>query len=117
MRINLPRKDESLQLGDIAQLTDSPRVRAALKRLAEDKAPATVAQLVMWRVAVGLDWATIAKLSRRWSNAQELALAKALVARLDAADGAAESAPIYWDVTAVDAKLEGLAEQVRKAVQ
>ena len=36
---SLPAKGEQLQLGDIAQVNDDPRVQKALKRLAAEKAP------------------------------------------------------------------------------
>ena len=55
----------------------------ALKRLAADKAPTSVSQLVMWRVAGGLEWDTIAQLSEKWANRYELTLAQDFVDRLD----------------------------------
>ena len=51
--VSFPAKDERLQLGDISQVNADPRVQKALKRLAADKAPTTVSQLVMWRLASG----------------------------------------------------------------
>ena len=58
----------------------------AITRLGEDKAPETVSQLVMWNVAAGMDWRSIERLSRRWANKNELALARQFVARLDSLD-------------------------------
>ena len=53
--LSLPQQGEKLQiLGDIAKVNDDPRVQKALRRLAADKAPTSVSQLVMWRVAA--DW-------------------------------------------------------------
>ena len=37
----MPGKGEKLRIGDIGQLTATPRVQKALKRLAADKAPDT----------------------------------------------------------------------------
>lgn len=118
-RVLIPDKGERLELGDVTQLTDDPRLRTALRRLAAVKAPPSTAQLVMWRLA-GLDWATIAKASRKWSNPSELALAKAFVADLGAGKvgpDAGESASMYWDVTGVGAEHDALADGVRKALK
>jgi len=75
----LPAKGEKLQLGDSRQILESPLAQAALKKLAEDKAPTIIAQLVCWNVIHGLDWETIAALSKSWANAHEVALAKQFV--------------------------------------
>ena len=86
-------------------------MQAALKRLAADKAPETVSQLVMWRVAGGLEWATIAKMSKGWANAHELALAQQFVEQLgELAEG--ESGTMLYDVRASDAALEPLASEL-----
>ena len=75
-------------VGDISQVNDDARVQKALRRLATDKAPTSLSQLVMWNLAAGLDWSTIAQLSQSWSNRHELAMAKDFVNRLDTlADG------------------------------
>ncbi len=67
--VTLPEKGEKLTLGDISQVTDNARVQKALKRLAADKAPSPVAQLVIWRVASGgLEWDAIAAMSKDWAN-------------------------------------------------
>jgi hypothetical protein len=106
-----PQKGEELQIGDIGQLTDDAKVQAALKRLAKDKAPQTVSQLVMWRVAGGLEWATIANLSKGWANAHELTLAQQFVEQLDGlAEG--ESGTMLYDVRASNAALEPLASEI-----
>src|SRR5205823_12965745 len=59
-----PGKGEKREIGDITQATNDARVQKALKRLAADKAPPSVSQLVMWRVASKLDWETIPTLSK-----------------------------------------------------
>ena len=48
----------------LASRPATPGSQTALKRLADDKAPETVAQLVMWNVASALDWDAIAELSK-----------------------------------------------------
>src|SRR5581483_9032163 len=65
-RVAMPAEGEPLQLGEIGELTNDPWTKAALVRLAEDKAPTTVAQLVIWHVADGFGWETIAGLSKGW---------------------------------------------------
>jgi len=78
-----PEKGEKLEIGDVSQLDANPRVQAALRRLAKDKAPENVSQLVLWAVA-GMSWDEIARLSKGWANAQELVLARDLVSKIDA---------------------------------
>ncbi|GAC1346842.1 MAG: hypothetical protein NVSMB14_09730 [Isosphaeraceae bacterium] len=75
-------KGEKLQLGDIGQLTRDVRLQRALRRLAAEKAPLSVTQVVIWRLK-GMDWAKLEQLSKGWVNAYELSLAKHLVEELD----------------------------------
>jgi hypothetical protein len=106
-----PQKGEKLRIGDISQLTDDATVQAALKRLAEDKAPETVSQLVMWRVANGLEWATIANMSKGWANAHELTLAQQFVGQLaELPEG--ETGTLLYDVRASDVALMPLASEL-----
>ena len=66
----LPGQGEKLRIvGDIARVNDDPLVQKALRRLAGGLAPASVSQLVMWRLTGGLDWATIGRLSDKWRTA------------------------------------------------
>jgi hypothetical protein len=81
--VTMPQKGEKLRVGDIKDSTTDARVLKALTRLATDKAPETVATLVMWNVASNLDWATIAERSKSFANDHELALARHFVAQLD----------------------------------
>jgi len=112
----LAREGEAFQLADIGEVNDSQRVQKALRRLAAEKAATPVAQLVMWNVAVGLDWATIAGLSQRWANRHELALAKDFVDHLDTAwDG--ETGRIFFEIGGHDAAGEARAAAVRKAFE
>jgi hypothetical protein len=80
----LPAKGEKLRISDITRKSSDPRVQAALKRLAEDKAPTSVATLVMWNVSGGMSWEQVADASKGWANAHELTLARTFVARLGA---------------------------------
>ncbi|HZW34377.1 MAG TPA: hypothetical protein VFF52_26880, partial [Isosphaeraceae bacterium] len=115
--LSLPGKGEVLQiLGDITGINDNPRVQKALKRLAADKAPTTVAQLVMWRLAADLDWDTIAQLSAKWANSYELTLARDFVEHLGALTEG-ETGRILWEVHGSEAATEPLAALVRTAVQ
>jgi hypothetical protein len=90
--VAFPAQGEKLTLGDVAQLSPDPRVTAAVRRLAEEKAPTVASQLVMWNVAAGLDWNTIANLSRGWADPRDVALARRFVESLDgsAKDGSAK---------------------------
>jgi hypothetical protein len=85
--IGLPEKDEPVRIvGDIAQVNPNLRVQKALRRLAAGKAPTTIAQLVMWRLSAGLEWDAIARLSERWANTYEVALARDFTEHLDGLD-------------------------------
>jgi hypothetical protein len=109
----MPEKGERLEIvGDVAQVNDNPLVSKALKRLAADKAPTAVAQLVMWRVSAGLDWETIADLSNKWANDYELALARDFVERLNSLTEG-ESARLRIDFRGND---EATASTVAEAV-
>jgi hypothetical protein len=81
-RVSIPQKGERLQIGDIRDKTNDARVLKALTRLAEDKAPDTIATLVMWNVASGLDWGAIASKSKDFANDHELSLARSFVDQL-----------------------------------
>ncbi len=81
-QITYPAAGERLDVGDVAQVEADPRMQAALRRLARDKASSTVAQLVLWGTA-GMPWAEVARMSRGWVNGYEVALAQQMVASLD----------------------------------
>jgi hypothetical protein len=81
--LKLPEQGESLEIGDIGVISKNPQVQKALKRLAADKVSSPIAQLVMWHLSAGLDWDTIADLSREWSNRYELTLARDFVDHID----------------------------------
>jgi hypothetical protein len=114
--LKFPQKGEPLHLGDISEMSDDPRVRKALKRLAADKAPTRVSQLVMWHIAAGLDWETIGQLSQDWANRYELTMARDFVEHLDTmADG--ESGRIQFLIGSAEASNEAIAAEVSRALQ
>jgi hypothetical protein len=114
--LQLPTKGEPLELVDIAQVNDSARVQKALRRLASEKAPTSLAQLVMWRVSAGLDWDTIARMSAKWANGYELTLAKDFVKRLDAlAEG--ETGRLIFEIEAREAATQSFALEVKEAIR
>ncbi len=115
--LTLPEQGERLEIvGDVSRVNEDPRVQKALKRLAADKAPTTVSQLVMWRLAAGLDWETIARLSEKWANPYELTLARDFVDHLDALTEG-ETGRVLFQVQGTGAASEALAAEVGKAVQ
>jgi len=109
--IAYPAKGEQLQLGDASELQGDPRIQAALVRLAKDKAPGNVAQMVLWGVA-GMSWDEVARLSSGWANAQELALAKQMVGSLDAKT-ADDTGRFLIEVTAKDDAQKGIATELK----
>ena len=80
--VAFPTQGEKLTLGDVGQLNPDPLVAAAVRRLAEEKAPTVASQLVMWNVAAGLDWDAIAGLSKGWASPKDVALARRFVESL-----------------------------------
>jgi hypothetical protein len=120
-RVMMPAKGEKLQLADIGELTNDPLARAALKRVAEDKAPPSVAQLVVWNLVNGFDWSTIGQYSRTWANAHEMALARDFVARLpDSRNqkyGEVEAGTIYWDLTSRRGEKDAFTAELRKLLE
>jgi hypothetical protein len=112
----MPAKGETLRLGDISQMTDDVRIQGALKRLAEDKAPQTVAQLVMWRVGSGKDWDAIEGMSRSWANAHELTLARSFVDGLGT-QPTEETGALLYEITSKGTAGEPAAQELRTALK
>ncbi|MFO0957734.1 MAG: hypothetical protein U0800_09780 [Isosphaeraceae bacterium] len=108
-------------MSDASQSIADARLRSALVRLGQEKAPETVTQLVLWQVGTGLDWNTLGQLTRSWSNGHELALARSVVARLDSArgprDAAFEDGVLYLEVSGGDADGKVEAERLVKALK
>jgi hypothetical protein len=100
-RVAFPGQGERLELSDLAQSQAGSRAQVAFRRLADGKAPTIVSQLVLWNVGLGLDWDAIGRISQRWANPQEIALARQLVDKLDALP-AGELGRIYVEVSGND---------------
>jgi hypothetical protein len=115
--LSLPEEREKLQiLGDIARVNDDPQVQKALRRLAADKAPTSVSQLVMWRLAAGLDWDTMSQLSEKWANRYELTLAQDFVEHLDTLPEE-ETGRMLFQISGTDAASEAMAAEVTNVVR
>jgi hypothetical protein len=112
--VRVPQAGEKLVIGDIMQISNDPKLQKALRRLAADKAPETVSQLVLWNVAGKLDWGLIAQISVGWANAQEIALARQFVERLDALPEG-ESGQLFVEFLAGEPAHEALAGESGKA--
>ncbi len=114
----MPREGEVLKLRDIDAIEGvSPRLRDVVKRLAEEKAPETVSQLVLWHLGYGIDWPTLESLSQGWANRSELALAKQFVdgrTGTEAAGRVREPGTIFYEVSAAGPGQERLASEVRR---
>src|SRR6202044_1217413 len=96
---------------DVSQLAISPKVQEALRRLSRDKAPENVSQLALW-AAAGMSWNDIALISKGWANPQEIALAKQLVADLDAKSAPSDTGRLLIEVTAKEDAQKGLAGEL-----
>ena len=84
--------------------------------MAAEKAPTTLSQLVMWRLAGGLDWDTISQLSVKWANDFELTLAKDFVQHLDGIPEG-ETGRLLFQFDGVDEASQAIASEVGKALE
>ena len=115
--MGLPQKDEPLRIiGDVSKVTDDRRVQKALRRLTGTMAPASLSQLVMWKLASGLDWDTISLLSQKWANEYELTLAKDFVGKLDALPEG-ETGRLLIEVEGKDAVGEPIAAELNQLLR
>jgi hypothetical protein len=116
----MPREGEPLKILDIDAIAGvDARLRAAVKRLAEEKAPQSVAQLVLWHVGAGIDWPQLEKLARHWANSDELALARQFARQLVATANegtTAEADTFDLALTATDPESGPLVERLRSAL-
>ena len=113
----LPEKGEVLRIvGDIARVNDDPQVQKALRRLSSGVAPASVSQLVMWRLAGRLDWETIAQLSHNWSNRHELTLAQDFVSRLNSITEG-DTGRLLFQIDGTDLAGKSIATSLSAAIQ
>jgi hypothetical protein len=117
--LKLPEKGERLEIvGDVSEVVRNAEVQKAIKRLAADKAPATIAQLAIWRLGSNLDWNLIAQLSRKWANGYEMTLAKDFVDRLDSwPKSQTETGRLVFWIEATDPGREALAAEMAKSIE
>jgi hypothetical protein len=122
----MPLEGDTLKLVDISETPCDARAQAAFRRLAEDKAPTVVTQLVLWNVTQNLDWNTIAVLSKEWANSYEIAMAREFVARLDKSNGnfprdeklniPDETGFLYFDVKTDSPALQAFAKELSQTL-
>jgi hypothetical protein len=112
----MPEEGEALRIGEIGQLTNDERIKMAVRRLSAAKAPQSVAQLALWRVAGNLEWEVIGDLSKNWANAREITLAKQFTEKLESLP-AGESGSLHIQIAAKDASLEGDVDQIKAALK
>ncbi|WP_422931808.1 hypothetical protein [Singulisphaera sp. PoT] len=97
-----PRRGEPLRILDVDAVEGiNPSLREVIKRLAEEKTPETVAQLVLWHLGQGLDWSRLEELAEGWANRNELTLARQIVDRLKSRGGPRpdlETAVSYFEI-------------------
>ena len=110
-KVTLPEKGERLRLSDLSDSNFDARSLKALTRLGQDKAPETLATLVMWNVASGLDWATIKDKSKGWANDHELSLAQSFVATLDTLPKG-ETGALLYEIKGSSAASSALAKEL-----
>jgi hypothetical protein len=119
----VPAEGEKLHVSGVDQWTNDERTITALKRLAEAKAPQTIAQMVLWNVAAGADWDDIGRLSQGWGNAGELALAHRFVANMNGQSNEgntgsthpkADPGLLCWEIKAEGAGQQVVIDGVRK---
>jgi hypothetical protein len=114
--LSLPARGEKLQiLGDIAEINNDVRVQKALKRLAAEKAATSISQLVMWNLAAGLDWKTVARMSQGWANHHELTLAQDFVEHLDSLPNE-ETGRLLFQVDAKEAASQSTITEIVKVI-
>jgi hypothetical protein len=92
----MPARGEQLRIGDVSQITSNERIQKALRRLAADKAPQTVSQLVLWKLSSDADWDAISGASRGWANAYEVTMAERFVEQMDSLPDD-ESASLFFE--------------------
>src|SRR5512135_1998172 len=114
--VPLPSKGETLTIGDISQVTNDGKIQKAMRRLAEDKAPLTVAQVVMWRVENGLGWDEIGRMAKDSVNTFELTLARHFVEQLEDLP-AGDTGVLRFQVGAADEANRAVAEALGKLLR
>jgi hypothetical protein len=114
----MPAAGEDLELSDVTEITGSEPIAKALRLLAAEKAPGSVAQLVFWRLS-GMDWPWITRLSRSWANPEEVGLAHRFVDGLIVRDPSSldDTGVVYVEVEAASEPSEPLATELRSALK
>jgi hypothetical protein len=101
----------------VKDLSTDSRVGEALRRLALEKAPNTVSQLVIWRLVTNSEWERIAAVARPWANPHELTLARQFISALDepAPRSPVEADPgtFYWVVSGDDETADPVLTKLR----
>lgn len=119
-RAIVPAKGERLRLGEVGQLKLGSRTEQVLKRLGATGVPESMAQLVLWNVAAGVDWSRLSRLSENWANSAELTLAKQYVSGLNQA-GVAPGTPdvghFFWEDVSGDSDAPELAAAMAALLQ
>jgi hypothetical protein len=111
LRVPVPQKGERLVIANIDETAAQPRIKTAVKQLAASKAPETIAQIALWHMNAGLDWPTLEKISCRWANSAERALARQFVDELESmgtSEAIADPATIFLDIATGDSRTEAL---------
>jgi hypothetical protein len=114
--VALPAKGEKLKLGEVSQLTKDARVQKALKRLAADKAPLAISQVVLWAVKDGLSWDQIGRLAKDSVNSFEMTLARNFVEQLDSLPEG-DTGTFLFQASVADAANQGIADALGKALE
>lgn len=112
----MPAKGEALRVGSIEQINNDPWTRKALMMLVAEKAPPSVAQLVLWNVADGFEWESVARYAGGWANPFEMALARDFADRLR--EGKPAMPPrLQWELTTRSGAVEPLAAGLRRLLE
>ncbi len=114
--MKLPEKGEPLQLCDIADTNETPRVQKALRSVAAEAASRSIGRLVIWHLTAGLDWDALAVLSGGWANPYEMTLARDSADHLDSFPSE-ETGRVLFEAEGKDAAGEAFAVELRSAVR
>jgi hypothetical protein len=109
----MPAKGESLRLGRISETNMDVRVQEAMRRLARNKAPQSVSQVVMWRLLTDASWENINRIASPNVNSYEMVLAREFVDSLDRAPDT-ETGEILFQVDAATPKSTKAVDELRE---
>ena len=92
-------------------------MQKAIRRLATQKVPTSVSQLVMWRLTTGMEWNAMAQVAE-WATPYELTLARDFVDHLDELqDQAGETGTLVFQIEGTDAASEAMAAEVTELLK